>query len=235
MIRTAKISKKISVIICGMILGLMIGGCPDSKKEAAQDCLLQVNDRCMTVEAFNEQLHRVNADAMGQQPEAPAEMKRYLLNQALEKFILLERADELNLNVTDEEMDQAVEEIKKDYPKGTFKTVLLEQAVSYTQWKEELKTRMLMEKVIQQELDPRITITQEDISSYYEKHYLAGASDTEDLSRNGHLNEALFDLVRNEKREKSYQTWIANLQNRYQVHINTAAWKRMNPEESTQQ
>jgi FKBP-type peptidyl-prolyl cis-trans isomerase (trigger factor) len=181
----------------------------------------------MTVDAFQRQLNRMNADAVAQQPANQLEMQQYLLNQVIEKFILLERADELKLDVTDEELDQAVADIKKDYPEGTFKTVLLEQAVSYNQWKKELKTRMLMEKVIQQELDPQITVTQDDISAYYEKHYLANEDESGESSRNETLNETLFDLVRNEKKEKAYQAWIANLQKRYQVQLNPEAWKKI--------
>ena len=225
--RIGEISAKLSVIVCGMILGSVIFGCPGSKKEAAQECLLQVNHRCMTVDAFQLQLNRMNADAVAQQPANQLEMQQYLLNQVIEKFILLERADELKLDVTDEELDQAVADIKKDYPEGTFKTVLLEQAVSYNQWKKELKTRMLMEKVIQQELDPQITVTQDDISAYYEKHYLANEDESGESSRNETLNKTLFDLVRNEKKEKAYQAWIANLQKRYQVQLNPEAWKKI--------
>jgi hypothetical protein len=229
-----KNSVKISVILGAMILGLMISGCPDTQKEAAQNCLIRVNDRCMTVDEFENRFNRMNADAMEEQPGDQGEFRRYLLNQMIEEYILLERAKELNLNVTAEELNRAVEEIKADYPEGTFKTVLLEQAVSLTQWKKELKARMLMEKVIHQELDPRITVSQAEIADYYEKHYLASEGQTEDSPLNEDLSRTLFDLVRNEKREKFYRTWIANLQHRYQIHINAAAWKRMNQKEPSQ-
>jgi peptidyl-prolyl cis-trans isomerase SurA len=229
-----KISAKISVILGGMILGLMITGCPDTHEESAQNCLIRVNDRCMTVDEFENRFNRMNADAMEEKPGDQGEFRRYLLNQMIEEFILLERAKELNLKVTAEELDRAVEEIRKDYPEGTFRAVLLEQAVSLTQWKKELKSRMLMEKVIHQELDPRITVSQADITDYYEKHYLAGEGETEDPPLNEDLSKTLFELVRNEKREKVYRKWIANLQQRYQIHINAAAWKRMNRKESLQ-
>jgi hypothetical protein len=34
--------------------------------------------------------------------------------------------------------------------------------------------------------------------------------------------------VSNQKKEEAYRLWIADLQNRYTININTAAWEKIN-------
>jgi hypothetical protein len=215
-------------LLAGLIL---ICACKDARQEIPNDYIIQVNDRKVTVEAFQRQFDQIKSDYT-ETTEIPAaeqaEMKRYLLNQLIEKLILLERAEELDIHVTDGEIDRRIEDIKADYPEGTFKEVLLEQAVIFHQWKEDLKTRMLMEKVIQNDLDPRVTLTQADISAYYEKYFIRDENESDSILPDESLNETLFQLARNQKKEEAYRTWINELQNRYQVDVNLENWEKIN-------
>ena len=223
-----RISKQISVLVCWLIAGLVCG-CADAGQKAAQEYLVQVNDRGITVEAFQRQMDRMNSDYTDSTDKPPVEdaaLHRHLLNQCIEKLVLLERAEELGLKVTDAETSRSVEEIKKDYPDNTFQSVLLEQAVIYSQWEEELKTRILMEKVITKDLEPLVVLTQADISRYYEEHFISNANGAGEQDES--LNEALFKLARNKKKEEVYRTWISALQNRYQIKVNSKAWEKIN-------
>jgi len=93
-----------------------------------------------------------------------------LLNELILEMVLLERAAEIGISVTDIELEKAVAAIKSDYPSGEFEETLLEFAVSYETWESRLKKRLIMEKVIEKELENRITITPEDIAEYYKKN-----------------------------------------------------------------
>ena len=93
-----------------------------------------------------------------------ADIRLRILNQLTERLILMERARELNLQISDEQLEEVIASIKADYPKGEFDQVLLEQAVSFQQWKNDLRIRLLMVKVVDHELEPRIHITPEEIS-----------------------------------------------------------------------
>jgi hypothetical protein len=222
--------QKMPWIVIWMIAGL-VWSCSSPKQESTTEYLIQVNDRKITVAEFNDKFYEMNDDmSVGAEIETTdqSEMRCYLLDQLIEKLILMERAEECNIRVSDVELEKAVEEIKKDYPEGAFRQVLLEQNVSYRQWKDELKVRILLEKVIARELEPLIVLKSEDISAYYEKHYAPNEKGADSEPYDEAFNEQLLQLVSNQKKEEAYRSWIADLQNRYTININTAAWEKIN-------
>lgn len=153
-----------------------------------------------------------------------------LLNQISEELLLTEKAKALEIEVSDKELQDAVQSIKADYPEGTFEQVLLENAVSYDFWCQRLKVRLLMDKVIQKELESHVNITPEDISSFYKEHY-AGVVDRQKgdpgSGQDKNINEIIVKRLRKLKAEDTYKEWIKELGQIYPVHINWAAWKKM--------
>jgi hypothetical protein len=142
-------------------------------------------------------------------------------------MVILERAIELDIEISDEELEKAVSDVTKDYPEGGFEQILLEYAVSFPAWKERLRARLLMEKVIEEELNDSINITPEDILAYYEAHYHVKYDFKED-SKN--INELIVKQLRREKVENAYHSWIKALKNRFPVYINKAAWDNITRE-----
>ena len=142
-------------------------------------------------------------------------------------MILLERAHEIGISVTDIELEKAVAAIKSDYPSGEFEKTLLEFAVSYETWESRLKTRLIMEKVIEKELENRITITPEDIAAYYKKNFQGKKGESESTPASGDINEIIVKQLRREKAEDSYKTWIEELKAKYEIEINSEQWEKI--------
>jgi hypothetical protein len=143
------------------------------------------------------------------------------------ELIILERATELGLSVSDEELEKAVADIKKDYPEDSFEKTLLEYAVSYETWQDRLRKRLLMEKVIQQELEDQIVITSEDIAKYYEENFRAKAPDADSELNTEDINKMIIEQLRRAKLEHAYQIWINKLKQKYPIEINTVQWERI--------
>jgi hypothetical protein len=142
-------------------------------------------------------------------------------------MIILERAAELGLTISDEEVEKAVADVKKDYPEDTFEKTLLEFAVSYETWRDRLRNRLLMEKVIDYELKELILITSEDIAKYYEENFKAKAPDADSEMNTEDINKMIIEQLRREKMEQAYQTWINRLKQRYLIEINSIQWERI--------
>ncbi|MCG6909137.1 MAG: SurA N-terminal domain-containing protein [Deltaproteobacteria bacterium] len=210
---------------------LTVGGCSERSTPPRFESLIRVNDRSISVAEFNRRYDAASAESPIQSQADPLvekELKLRLLNQLTEELILLERAEEMNLEVTDEELQAAVDRIRADYPDGEFKKVLLEQAISYDVWKEQLRTRLLEEKVVREDLEASVVLTPAEMTAAYEALYPSDGAEKE-----GHLIEPDIDakvvkLVRRQKAQKAYRTWLENLQNRYEVEVNFAAWEKMN-------
>jgi hypothetical protein len=207
-----------------------LSGCFDSESEYRDEYFIRVGDSVITVHDFNRAFEIAKAshsqDAM-QQPEAVKEAKLRFVKQMTEEMILRERAKDIGITITDEEVKQAIEDIKQDYPENVFDQILLEYAVPVQSWEKGLRTRLLMEKVIARELGAQIVITPDDVSKYYEAHYKNHelTPDKKEVSKD--VNKIITRNLRRKKIEQAYKPWIKELQKKYIIEINKAQWKKI--------
>lgn len=205
-------------------------GCSDSKGPVSPEVLIQINDSFVTVDTFERAVQDTTDDFptdMDMDAGVLADIRLRILNQLTERLILIERARELNLQISNTELEEVVASIKADYPKGEFDQVLLEQAISFQQWKNDLRIRLLMVKVVDHELEPRIHITPEEISDYYEKHYRASGSDPDKQEDVSNIDAIVLQQVRNSKKEALYREWMNTLEKQYTLNVNQVAWDKI--------
>jgi hypothetical protein len=207
----------------------LFSGCGEKSSGLGNEVLIRVGDRVVTVLDFNDafEISKIAFDSTSEQADDLREAQLRLLNELILEVILLERADEIGINVTDSELEKAVAAIKSDYPPGEFEETLLEFAVSYDTWESRLKTRLTMEKVIEKELENRITITPEDIAEYYKKNFQGKKNESDSTPAAGDINEIIVKQLRREKAEDSYKNWIEELKAKYEIEINNEQWEKL--------
>lgn len=223
------------IILMGLIGGIFfVAGCADSGPESSDEYLIRVGDSIMTVVDFNRAFELAKTAYPHNALKDPVILKTLqfrLLSQLTEELMLLERAKEMSITVSDAEVEKAIAEIKKDYPEGVFEETLLEQAVSYPAWKKAMKIRLLKEKVVAKELEEHVIITAGDISNYIENQYkddgLEDGLETELREGSEDINEMIIKHLRRKKSEESYHAWINKLQDKYIIEINKEKWKKM--------
>ena len=215
---------------------LLLLGCGEKGSGLGSEELIRLGDRVVTVVDFNEafEISKIAfSSGTSEQSEDLRKAQLRLLNELILEMVLLERADEIRVSVTDSELEKAVTAIKSDYPSGEFEETLLEFAVSYETWESRLRTRLIMEKVIEKELEHRITITPEDITQYYKKNYQDKRGESESTSAAGDINEIIVKQLRREKAEETYKTWIEELKAKYEIKINSKQWEKITDSQST--
>lgn len=212
------------IILLGVsLMVLILAACanPDSMDE--KEYIIRVGDRVLTVFDFNkafEMAKTAYSHNVMQDPVVLRESRLRLLDQMTEQMLIMERAQELGIETSELEVEKTISDIKKDYPEDVFEQTLLEYAVPYNVWEEGLKKRLLLEKVVNEELSGKITITPEEISKYYEGYYKGDGltSDFEDRSKN--INEIIITNLRRKKLEEAYKPWIKKLQKKYTIEVN---------------
>lgn len=205
-------------------------GCEPKEIGTENEVLLRVGDRVLTVLEFNkafEIAETAYTQNIRQHFKELRNAKARLLNQLTVEMVFLERAEELGISVTPDELQKAVSEIKSDYPEGEFDKALLEAAVPYDSWESRLKTRLIMEKVVEHELESPITITPEDIAEYYQKNYKGMEPNPESEENPNDIPEVIVNQLRRRKAEMAYQEWIKDLKNRYAIEINSELWEKI--------
>ncbi len=222
----------IVLFIYTLISLLGLAGCSDTAPQQDDEFLLRIGEKMVTRVDF-EKAFEIAKSAyphnIMQKPEALKEAQLRLLNQMTEELILDEHARALKIEISDAELEKAVADIKQDYPEGEFEQTLLENAVSYQTWKNGLRTRLLMEKVVATELEDQISITPEDIAAYYAEHFDkdGGADGEKDASEEKEMDKMAIKHLRRKKAEEAYKSWMNNLQKKYPVEINWEQWEKI--------
>jgi hypothetical protein len=205
-------------------------GCGPGGRGDAEEYLIRSGDRKVTSRTFLEALELVKTAYPGSVERGgagSADARSNLLNEMAVELVLNRRAEELGLSVTDTELDTAVAAVTADYPPGEFERTLVESAVSVETWKQRLRARLLLEKVMEADLQEVAGITAEEVADHYSHHYRgrAAAADTEELFHQ--LKRSIVADMRRQKLEAAYGDWIRRLQEKFPVEINQEEWDRL--------
>jgi hypothetical protein len=141
-------------IILFALFALLPGCSSDTNPDVVEEILIQVGESTVTVQDFYEAFHSGVAypSVLYGDKDALHKEKYRTLNRLTEELIIFERARELQIEVSDEELALAVEDFRKDYPDDTFEQTLIENGIPYPTWEKRLKRRLLLEKVVRNEI-----------------------------------------------------------------------------------
>jgi len=165
--------RRVAVAGIAAVVFLVIGiGC-STFKTPSEDAIATVNGVEIKVKDFTVKLRNalnLLGSTTGLKEEDIVNVKREALDDLIEEKVMLLRAEKLGLKVTDDELKKRVEEIKKDYAGDSFAQVFGGEKVDYKIWSEELRKRLLLEKLIDQEVNSKITITDDEAMVYYQSN-----------------------------------------------------------------
>ena len=216
---------------CGWVLALFVGaGCGPSGSEGPEDYLLRVGSRKITARDFLQAFELAKtAYADGIAPDSPVlqDARRQLLEELTTELVILNRAEEVGISVSEAELEAVVRAIKADYPPGAFEQTLAESAVSLEPWKQRMRSRLLLEKLVQLELTQRVTITPAEVADHYHRQYGVKAGATGSDDRFEQLKETIAADLRRKKIEDAFANWVEELKVKYPVHVNAQQWEKL--------
>ena len=169
---------RLFLFFCIMVF-MVSSGC-QGVNDTAGKYVATVDGEGISLNDFNRILKRdmdVMGGAMPLKKDEANRLREEILNKLINEKIMLLRAQKLSLSVNDEELCQGIEEIKKDYPDGGFDKVFTGGKLDYDIWKEELRKRLILEKLIQRDVNSVITVTENEALEYYQNHsekYISG-------------------------------------------------------------
>ena len=219
----------LALVAACWVLMVAWAGCSGPDNLSQEDAVLIRTDRqTVTLAQFERAFEAARiaySDDRSVDPQVIQDARLRLLNEMAEEVIIDQRASELGIVLDDPELETAIQAIKKDYPEDEFEQMLLESAIPYSLWKDRLRVRLLMEKVVDRDLVQSLNITARDIETYYKTHQEAfTAQDGETPEMN--LKQHLLEQLRREKVEAAYPRWMDELRERYGVEINWALWEQ---------
>ncbi len=217
-------------LILVILIGFGLTSCTDSGAGDRAEILIQVGKSVVTADEFNQAFDMAGYDNPdGTEPDSNqfSAARLHMLNQLTEELIIVERARELNITISDPELEAEVLNTRKAYPDNTFDKTLLENAIFFQAWQERLRWHMLMKKVIAKELEEQVLITPDDIRDYYSNHPTDGNERAVPEKGAGSIDLATVLELRHAKAIQAYQPWIKALYKKYQIKINHSLWDKI--------
>jgi peptidyl-prolyl cis-trans isomerase C len=95
------------------------------------------------------------------------ELQRSFLVQLIDRELIHGEARRLNVVLTEADVDSALQSFRQDYPGSSFEEMLAERGLTLQAWREELKESLIMEKLLEQAVYAKISVTDDEISTYF--------------------------------------------------------------------
>jgi peptidyl-prolyl cis-trans isomerase SurA len=148
------------------------------RAEIIDSCVAVVNNDVITLSEVNEAGQPIFQRIAEQVPSeelarALQKARHTVIEKLIEKKLLVQQANLMNITVSDEEVDRALNRIlqQNNTSKERFKAELTKMGMTEKQYRENLKDQILGSKLINYEVRSKIIITEEKILDYYDQHY----------------------------------------------------------------
>jgi parvulin-like peptidyl-prolyl isomerase len=103
--------------------------------------------------------------------EKLSEVRKKVVEQLIEDRLILSEAKKQNIEVTEKELDQRMEEVGKHFKsKAEFEAALAEQKLTMKELRKRNREQMMVRKMIDRQVGSRISISPVEVSEYYTKH-----------------------------------------------------------------
>jgi peptidyl-prolyl cis-trans isomerase C len=153
----------------------LVSGCGLRKKVTEKDeVLATVDGATVTLSEFKAALEKLKSqlprgDTLD--PEGIKTLKINLLNQLIEKKILMTEARKLGITVSETEINEQINKIMGEYPDSdTFNSRMKEENVDVASWKKEIEYQIMLDKLVKAVAGSDVTVTPEEVQKYYNDH-----------------------------------------------------------------
>jgi peptidyl-prolyl cis-trans isomerase C len=132
----------------------------------------RVNGATIDRSEFERAVRQLEAQAGGPVPaERRDAIYRQLLDQLVALRLLVQESASRKVTVPDAELDSRIAEVKKQFPdEKAFTAALTERKMTLDKLREEIKRQMVAQKMVQAEVEPKVTVTDNDVNGFYQQN-----------------------------------------------------------------
>jgi len=160
---------RVVVPVSALLLLAALSAC--NKKQTSGDVVARVNGKAILRSEVDKYYNNQTSGAP-QKPtgEAATSLRLNILKELIDNEVMMQRAEKLGLLATDAEVDNKMTEIKAPYTQEEFDRRLKDRALTVEDFKLDLRRTLTVQKVLNKEVTSKISITDADISAYYNEH-----------------------------------------------------------------
>ena len=145
----------------------LVTGCDSEPVVEKVAPLIKINDQELSKAEF---LAEFEKSLQKDQPLSGIEreeLQRSFLVQLIDRELIHGEARRLDITLTEADVERALQSYRQDYPGTSFETMLQERGLTLQFWREELKESLIMEKLLEQAVYSRVTVTDMEVATYF--------------------------------------------------------------------
>jgi parvulin-like peptidyl-prolyl isomerase len=168
--------KRFLPLVLIVALAFVVVGCGGEDQTVPADAVAVVGDQEIPKSEFDQLMEQARSSYEAQErdfPNAGTPEYNTLRNQALQFLVqraqFEQKAEELDVTVTDEDVDERLEQIKEQYFEGDeekYSTQLEEQGLSDEQVRRDIRAQLVQEKIFEK-VTADVEVTDEEVEEYY--------------------------------------------------------------------
>lgn len=94
----------------------------------------------------------------------------HVLHQIVDRYLILEYGKKNGISLSDAALNESIRTIRRDYTDEGFREAILREYIDFDLWKQQLKKRLLVEKILKKVGKRAHPVPHTEIVQYYEKH-----------------------------------------------------------------
>jgi len=155
------------IVLAGLCLA---AAAPLSSAELVEKIVARVNDRLITASEFEKRFAVFITSP--QAGNNPVEARKKMLSEMIDEKLLEERAKELSVAATDEEVETAVERVKRQYNLATdaeFDNALKSSNMTREDLKRQMRNTITLQKVVGRDISSKLDLSDDALRLEYER------------------------------------------------------------------
>jgi peptidyl-prolyl cis-trans isomerase SurA len=154
-------------VVAAFVVFITISACDRTPSE---DIAATVNGRAITYDDLERQYLRSELGTVGDRPSDDQVKSQYLevLRTLIDSEIMLQRAEREGLLAVDSDVERRFSEMRAPFSEDEFQKQLEERHMTVADWKAQLRRDISAQNLLNKETTAKISITDNDISDFYE-------------------------------------------------------------------
>ena len=153
-----------------LLSALCVAGCKHDAPPAPDVWAVVNGEQIHRAEAEKYYKSRLNPQAPTPSQEEALSLTLNVLDELINNDILIQRAKKLGLEATDGEVEDKFTEFKSPYTEDEFQRTLKDRGVTTGDLKDDIRRQLTVQKLLNREVVAKISITDQDISSFYSQN-----------------------------------------------------------------
>jgi foldase protein PrsA len=135
------------------------------------ETIATINGKQLMLQDFQERLSTIKMNYPPDQKLDLKKIKSRVLRRMIIEALILQEADNKKLQISNEELNRYIRNLKQNYTEADFNQMLNNQFKTYDDWVADVKRKLLIEKTLSKEVTEKINVTDKEIKDFYDKNY----------------------------------------------------------------